>query len=152
MPINADKPHLWKADKISRGLAIVSLCIGIGLIMGCGFYMHHTHLDNFLLHSESVEGAVISNKQIRCRGSCYAAIVAFTDSTGHPITFQDPMAFGRPSFSVGQKVRVFYDPQHPQSAMVDRGMKNYIIPLICFAFAGFCIQAGVQRLSMSRRR
>jgi Protein of unknown function (DUF3592) len=138
--------------QISRAFAAVSLCIGMGMIVGCGFLMHRLHLDEFVLHSDPAEGVVLSNRPVQGKGTTYAAIVAFTDSTGRPVTFQDPMAFGRPSFSEGQKVKVFYDRLRPESAMVDRGIKNYVIPLICLTFAGFCILGGLQRIAIGRPR
>jgi hypothetical protein len=58
----------------------------------------------------------------------YQAIVAFADQNGRPVTLPDQIAFSPPSFRVGQKVRVFYDPQNPQRAMIDRGRKNSSSP------------------------
>jgi hypothetical protein len=44
---------------------------------------------------------------------------------------------------------VFYDPQEPQHAMIDRGEKNYVIPGIVLIFGVFMVAGGLQRLSMT---
>ena len=139
-------------DRISRIVAAVSLCIGAGLIVGGGYAMHRLHLDEFVLHPVAADGVVVRNQAVTGRGTTYAAIVTFTDATGRAVTFRDPMAFGRPSFAEGQKVKVFYDPSLPGSAMVDRHMKNYVVPAICLAFAGFCVLGGLQRFASRRPR
>jgi hypothetical protein len=74
------------------------------------------------------------------------------DQQGQVITHRDFLAFSPPSFNVGQRVKVFYDPQNPQHAMIERGPKNYVIPLVCGAFGGLMIGGGQQRLSAQGQR
>ena len=131
----------------SRALAVIGLCIGVGMIVGGGYFMHRLHLDEFVLHPDPVDGVVLGNKAVRGKGTAYAAIVAFTDSTGRTVTFQDPIAIGGGSFAEGQRVKVFHDPERPDSAMVDRGSRNYVIPAICLAFAGFCFLGAGRRVT-----
>jgi Protein of unknown function (DUF3592) len=77
----------------------------------------------------------------------YQAVVRFTDQQGQTVIYADKFGFNPPSFRVGQNVRVFYDPQNPQHAIIDRGPKNYVIPLVCGVFGGIMILGSLQRLS-----
>jgi hypothetical protein len=60
------------------------------------------------------------------------------------VTLADKFAFNNPSFRPGQAVIVFYDPQHPQRAMLDRGWKNYLPFLFCAIVAGLMLRGGLQ--------
>ena len=147
MPLDAafvkNKPRFWCSR--SRGW-----------IVGGGFFIHHNHLDEFMLHSAVAEAEVVENRAKQVypgTGSrtlpytSYQAVVRFTDQQGQTVTYADKFGFSRPSFMVGQKVRIFYDPQNPQRAMIDRGPKNYVIPFVCGVFGGLMILGSVQRLS-----
>ena len=76
----------------------------------------------------------------------YQAVVKFTDQRGQIVIYPDKFGFSRASFSVGQRVRIFYDPQNPEHAMIDRGQKNYVIPGIVCTFGGLMLLGGLQRL------
>jgi hypothetical protein len=108
-----------------------------------------------MLKSAVAEAEVVENKPKQVypgTGSrtlpytSYQAIVRFTDPRGQTVTYADKFGFSPPSFRVGQKVRIFYDPQTPQHAMIDRGPKNYMIPLVCGVFGWLMILGSLQRL------
>src|SRR2546422_5323420 len=147
MPLDAafvkNKPRFWCSR--SRGW-----------IVGGGFFIHHNHLDQFILKPAVAEAEVVENKSKENypgTGSrtlpftSYQAVVRFTDQQGQTVTYADKFGFSPPSFMVGQKVRIFYDPQNPQHAMIDRGPKNYAIPFVCAVFGGLMILGSLQRLS-----
>ena len=128
----------------------------MAFILGGGFFIHHNHLDEFMLKPAVAEAEVVENRSEQVypgTGSrtlpytSYQAIVRFTDQQGQTVTYADKFGFSRPSFMVGQKVRIFYDPQNPQHAMTDRGPKNYAIPFVCAVFGGLTILGSLQRLS-----
>ena len=130
----------------------------MAFILGGGFFIHHNHLDEFMLKPAVAEAEVVENrvKQVypgtgsrTLPYTSYQAVVRFTDQQGQTVTYADKFGFSRPSFMVGQKVRIFYDPQNPQHAMIDRGPKNYAIPFVCAVFGGLMILGSLQRLSKS---
>ena len=142
--------------QINRAVGVIGLVVGLALILGGGFFIHHNHLDEFMLHSAVAEAEVVENRAKQVypgTGSrtlpytSYQAVVRFTDQQGQTVTYADKFGFSRPSFMVGQKVRIFYDPQTPQHAMIDRGPKNYAIPFVCAVFGGLMILGSLQRLS-----
>ena len=143
---------------VNRAFGVVGLFVGLALLFGGAYFVHHAHLDEFLgliAKSQTAEGTVIENRPVEVHPSSgrtlpytsYQAIVAFADQNDRPVTLPDQIAFSPPSFRVGQKVRVFYDPQNPQHAMIDRGSKNFIIPGICLVFGGLIVLGSIQRLT-----
>src|SRR5437762_8065010 len=126
--------------QINRAFGVIGLVAGLAFILGGGFFIHHNHLDEFMLKPAVAEAEVVENrvKQVypgtgsrTLPYTSYQAVVRFTDQQGQTVTYADKSGFSRPSFMVGQKVRIFYDPQNPQHAMIDRGPKNYAIPFVC---------------------
>jgi uncharacterized protein DUF3592 len=143
------------ASVINKTLGAIALVAGLIFILGGGFVIHHNHLDEFLLRPAVAQGQVIENRAKEVHpGSAsktlpftsYQAIVSFTDRHGQTVTYADAFGFGSPSFRVGQEVRILYDPQNSQHAMIDRGPKNFVVPLRCAAFGGFMLLGGMQRL------
>jgi len=113
---------------VNRAFGVVGLLVGLALLFGGAYFVHHAHLDEFLgliAKSQTAEGTVIENRPVEVHPSSgrtlpytsYQAIVAFADQNDRPVTLPDQIAFSPPSFRVGQRVRVFYDPQNPQRAM-----------------------------------
>ena len=144
--------------QINRAFGVIGLVAGLAFILGGGFFIHHNHLDEFMLKPAVAEAEVVENRSEQVypgTGSrtlpytSYQAIVRFTDQQGQTVSYADKFGFNPPSFTVGQKVRIFYDPQNPQHAMTDRGPKNYAIPFVCAVFGGLMILGSLQRLSKS---
>ena len=145
--------------RINRAFGVIGLLAGIAFLIGGGWFIHHTHLDEFLAQiakSATAEGTVIENRAIRVHPpatsrtlpcTSYKAFVTFVDGNGRSVTLPDQFAFGRPSFFVGQRVKIFYDPQNPQHAMIDRGRRNLIIPAICLVVGGLMVLGSIQRLA-----
>lgn len=139
-------------DRIRQGMTTVSLLFGLALLLGGGYFLERQR--EFIARSVAAEGRVIENERVQWtanngRGSSrtsYRAIVRFTDQHGEPVVYHDRVAFNPPSFSVGQSVTVFYDPQNPQMAMIDRGAKNYLIPGIAFGLGALITVSWLPRL------
>ena len=147
---------------VNRVFGVIGLLVGLVFLFVGGLWIHRQHLDAFLgliANSESAAGQVVENRPIRVYPgpssrtlpyTSYQAVVRFTDHNGQTITFSDKLAFSRPSFSVGQEVRIFYDPRDTQHAMIDRGWKNFVIPGICLVFGGLIVLGSIQRLTSRR--
>jgi hypothetical protein len=132
-------------------------------LLGGAYFLRRTHLDEFVFKRALAEGRVVENrsKQVsprRTNGTSdlsfvsYHAIVQFPSRDGRTVTHEDVLGFSSPSFGVGQEVTVFYDPEEPEHAMIDRGAKNLVIPGICLVFGGLSILGSCQRLARSRSR
>src|SRR5215471_19000426 len=143
---------------VYRVFGVIGLLVGLGLLFVGGFWIHHQHLDSFLqliAKSESAMGQVVENRPVTVYPgpssrslsyTAYQAVVRFTDCNGQAITFTDKLGFARASFSLGQQVRIFYDPRNAQHAMIDRGWKNFVIPGICLIFGGLIVLGSIKRL------
>jgi len=142
------------ATRINRVVGMVSLAFGLAATLGGFVFVHYYHLDAFIVTSGIAQGEVIENEPVRGaewqRGlphTSYRAIVKFTDQAAQTVIYRDWLSLDPPSFTLGQTVRIFYDPQNPQHAMIDRGPKNYLVPGIICAFGGLAIMGGLQRLA-----
>jgi len=143
---------------MNRIFGVIGLLAGLAFLFLGGFWIHYQHLDAFLqliAKSESAAGQVVENRPVTVYpgpGSrslsytAYHAVVRFSDHNGETVTFTDKLGFSRASFSVGQGVRIFYDPRDTQHAMIDRGWKNFVIPGICLIFGGLIVFGSIQRL------
>jgi hypothetical protein len=136
-------------------LGAIGVVVGTCVLAGGALWIHRNHLDTFLTGRAVAQGQVIENRAEvfythgRTTGSSeshrsYRAIVRFTPEGGEAVTLADRFAFNHPSFRAGQAVIVFYDPQHPEHAMLDRGWKNYLPLLFCAIVAGLMLRGGSQ--------
>lgn len=136
---------------INRVIALISLAVGAAFILVGGWWVHRFHLDEFVFNRATAQGRVVENV-VRSGtgrllgGKFYRAMVRFNARGGGETTVGDWIALSPPSFSVGQSVTVFYDPEDPQRAMIDRGWKNYAVPAIPGVMGFFMILGGLQRL------
>src|SRR6266404_7622885 len=130
---------------IDHVFGLFSIAAGLCILLGGGFWIHHNHLDEFVVGSAVAQGQVAENRReefyVHHGGSItpvshnsYRAIVRFTTSGGTDVILADAFAFKQPSFNLGETVRVFYEPKNPQNAMIDRGGKNYVLPGLCCVF------------------
>jgi Protein of unknown function (DUF3592) len=133
---------------INPVLVVISLVVGSAFILVGGWFVHRFHMDEFIFGRATAQGRVIENYP---RGevsgkTTYMAIVYFKAQDGQDVTLDDWLGLNPPWFRVGQSVTLFYDPENPQHAMIDRGWKNYL-PLGIPGGMGFLmILGGIQRL------
>ena len=67
----------------------------------------------------------------------YTAVVSYKPSpNGPPIEFRDNVSSNPPSHRVGDTVTVLYLQDDPHSAIIDRGMGNWMLPGILFTISG----------------
>jgi hypothetical protein len=140
---------------INRVIAVISLAVGSAFILVGGRWVHRFHMDEFIFDHGTAQGQVVENRkeyvvsggtgQVLGKTS-YRAMVRFSAQGGRQTTLGDWIALRPPSFSVGQSVTVFYDPEDPQRAMIDRGWKNYAVPGIPGVMGFLMILGGLQRL------
>lgn len=143
--------------RINRIFGLAALLAGLGVLAGGSVLIRRMHLNLLVSKSAAIaDGIVIENhaKEVSPQpGSrelpytSYQAVVRFKDEQGRMITFADSFGFNHASFARGQTVRVIYDPQDPQQAMIDRGEKDYIVPGIVLFFGVVLIAGGLQHLA-----
>jgi hypothetical protein len=99
------------------------------LIAGCFWYQSTM---TFVASALTAEGVVLRNEESDSSDSApsYHAVVAFTDQSGRRITYRDSIGSSPPMYSTGDKVRVLYAPADSSSAMIDRGMWDWLVPLL----------------------
>ena len=94
----------------------------IGLYMGySGFSAVGGSLGSWLFDA-SAEGKVISHDSGMTRGSkgrwLSAPIVQFSTDNGQVVTFTDRVQSSSDPYRVGERVKVHYDPEHPDQAAI----------------------------------
>jgi Protein of unknown function (DUF3592) len=146
--------------RVGRVFGALALALGLAAAGTSGYWI--VRLRTFEARAETTEGKVIVNEPVDWSSesssgtgttfhTSYRAIVRFADRSGRGVTYSDFLAFDPPSFSVGDRVKVLYDPQHPERAMIDRGKKVLFALLAICAFGAFLVVAGTRRLFESAK-
>src|SRR5262249_19771138 len=133
---------------ISRVVGLISFLFGSFVLFGGLSWVHSAHLDLFLFRSGHAMGQVVANIPARASRSSsrtsYRALVSFQDDTGRQIRFTEPIGWNPPSAMVGDQVGVFFDPEHSEHAMIDRGARNWLLPVGLALFGGFFMIGGLR--------
>ncbi len=92
--------------------------IGVAALGGGGYWLVHTR--TFIASASIAEGEVLELIASRSDDSyTYRPRVRFTTADGQTIEFVASSGSNPPAYDVGERVRVYYDAQTPQRAMVD---------------------------------
>lgn len=101
-----------------RVVGAIFALVGAGMLAGGLYWGWHTR--QFLKTAATAPGVVV--EMVASRGSkstTYAPVYTFTDGQGVPHKIRSSSSSNPPSYSVGETVQVFYDPQNPESALLD---------------------------------
>jgi hypothetical protein len=130
------------------------LClVGVALTIGGAGWGQHRMI--FIASAGIAQGTVIGNERADGSGSSgptYHAIVRFADAGGNAVRYRDEIGSNPPSFRVGETVRVYYDPQRPESALIDRGLWNWLLPLLVSLGGLLLFVASLAQYRSIRRR
>ena len=75
--------------------------------------------------SIKAEGEVVGSKIVSSgKGHETISTISFIDKDGNTVQFQDHAVSHIPS--IGDRLNVFYDPQNPQSALIDDGIYMWV--------------------------
>jgi hypothetical protein len=141
---------------IHRVVGVIGLVVGLTVLVGSAHWIHHHHLDQFLYKPAVADGQIVENQRVDNyrhgfrTGTSYRAIAKFTDRSGEPVLYRDWISFNPPAFFVNQHVRIFYDPHDSRAAMIDRGTKNYFLPVFLAVFGGLTVLGSIRRLRIAR--
>jgi hypothetical protein len=129
------------------------LMFGCGMLLLVAGVQFSNGLENMLSRGISAQGQVVEMAGAEAGDSDIVyPVVVFTDSQGRSIRFYDRKGQEQSEISVGDAVEVLYVPDDPEkTAMIDRGMMNYLRPLLLllggtvFAIAGALAMRREQR-------
>jgi len=135
-----------------RGIRIFKwtfLVIGLALATVAVLIVMNTR--KFIARAESARGTVVEMAGDR---DGYAPVVKFRTAKGRERSFEEAGRSNPPSYAVGERVQVLYDPKHPDDARIDSFSDLWALPMILggmgVLFAG--IGGGVMLFGMSGRR
>lgn len=140
----------WGAlpGKVLRALMITVVGLGI-LFLGWQWYASRQSRVAAML---STQGEVVdfvsrlTSSSNRGRTYIFYPVVEFRTAEGEVIRFQGSSGSSPPSYRVGDTVRVRYDPQTPQSAVIDSWWDVLIPLIIMIAIGGALTFVGITNL------
>jgi hypothetical protein len=137
VPSSALATLLRKQPREALLSAVICLTLAAGAITGSYFWVQKRFA--FLARAESAQGLVVDMAESSGSDSTtWAPVVEYTPLhswNAAPVRFKHPISSSSPSWSVGDRVRVLYDPERLQSAMIDSGFWNRATPFIPAAIA-----------------
>lgn len=96
--------------------------------------------------SVGASGVVVElQKRVFKAGSAgvYCPVVDFATASGETIRVETSQGTMPASHTVGQTVKVVYDPSAPQGAEIESGLSNWLVPGCLFAFGALGLFFGV---------
>jgi hypothetical protein len=112
---------------------VIFLVVGILLLLLASY--RYGKQNEFIKTAEKAEGIVVDNqtKLSSKRKRSFAPIVEFISKDNKKIRFVSSVSSNSPSYNVGEKVNVYYDPMTPQNAQIDSFLERWGVT----AMAGF---------------
>jgi len=140
-----------KQSKQAAAVLPVLVVVGAAILIGGGIWFERQR--TFLNHAIAAAGTVLRNEASDGADGdeTYHAVVAFTDRNGRAVTYRDSLGTSPPWFSTGDKVKIFYLPEDPARAEIDRGIWNWLVSLLIAAFGGALLASGAYGLATRRR-
>lgn len=107
------------------------------LIAGVGLFILGVHQSRALVRLESLglraRGVVSSlSPSSSGSGSTYYPVVTYSDQRGKMVRFRDNTGSNPPMYHVNESVTVLYSPSEPGSAIIDRGVWNWLPSAILY--------------------
>lgn len=117
--------------------------VGAG-VLALGIYLGMERAD-FLETALEASGEVIRLKEKRSDDSyVYYPVVRYKlPGTDRQLIFEHDSGSNPPSYQVGENVRVLYDPQDPNQAIIDAGIFNWMGPGIATLLGGIFALVGI---------
>jgi Protein of unknown function (DUF3592) len=126
----------------ATSLAWWNLSLGIVFLAVAAYVASSTRA--FVSAAAKADGTVVSLARVDPPGGgggfSYAAVVRFRLADGEERTFQDSTLSTPPSYEVGQRVAVLYDPAHAERAQIRGFFSLWAMPLV-FAGIGVLLTA-----------
>jgi hypothetical protein len=127
---------LRKRDKLLLQWSPLHIIIVAGLLFG-GAYFGKSQYELEMVGLGAVGEVVDMESEYNSSsdGSSYTyyAVVTFQNEHGKKIRFRDNFGSSHPNIKRGDIVDVLYDPDNEDRAIIDRGIWNWLIPVVFFA-------------------
>lgn len=121
------RERLEEANKLQKNSAIIFAIIAVGLIIGGAYWTNYQK--GFEGYSYTAQGEVTQVARKSSSGgsnSTYVSEVTFVSDQGIKYVFRDKISSSIKLHNVGDKVEVLYNPGKPYSAIIDRGIFNFV--------------------------
>jgi hypothetical protein len=98
-------------------------------------------------------GVIVANERVWTGHGGYQSypVVRFVARGGQTYVVRSSFGADPPEFRVGQNVTVYYDPQQPQTALIDSD-HLWLLPVVLLVVGNFLGLAGAEPLLPRRRR
>lgn len=123
---------------------LIALAIGLGVLyLGQQWRTHTQQQIAAMVKTQGAVVEVVSRTKLRDgeRRTLFYPIVEFRTANGEAIRFENDAGSNPSAYRVGDTVEVLYDPQTPQSAMIDSWM-IWLPSTIVMGFGGFIAVIG----------
>ena len=128
MPLRM-KPPETKPKGPSPIFAVLVLVLGMASIVFS--IVKAQEVTDFMETATRVPALIIDKKVNHGSGTTYTPIISFSPGPGqNEIQFLGQFGSSHPTWKVGDKVWVLYDPNDPDNAMQDDGLWNYLVSII----------------------
>ena len=122
------------------------------LLAGLGCLAFGVHQSRGLLRLDSSgmrAPGVVSSLSTSSSGNSvtYYPVVTYTDGAGHRVVFKDHTGTSPPLYRVGEAITVLYLPEEAGSAIIDRGLWNWLPSVILYLLG-----AGLSALALALLR
>jgi hypothetical protein len=139
----------------NRYAAPVLMVFGFALVF-LGIYLYQRET-TFLRKAIGAEGHVVGLKAIdsssTSHSTTYAAVVEYTDVSGHKRQFTDSLSSSPPSYHSGDRVNVLYIRENAIQSQIDRGAFGNRWPsILCGVLGGLCSLLGLSILRKRQQR
>ena len=115
--------------KGTRLFTAIFMLVGLGLMLVGGYAAMRTQ--EFLGDAASAEGTVVDLERSRSSDSTtYRPVVRFTTADGRPVEMVSSVGSNPPSYSVGERVGVLYNPELPEDAKLAGFFSLWFLPLL----------------------
>jgi hypothetical protein len=121
--------------------SVVPLLLGVvGIAVGTSWIINNRHL---MQTGVRTTGVVVANRREDGRsGPEYLPQVRYVVPGKHTYVVEGETALNPPEFRVGDSATVYYDPRHPQTALVDSALRDanawiiIVVGWVCVLIAG----------------
>ena len=124
-------------------------------LVGGGLYFAAFQID-LLFHGKSARGEVLSLEAGSTTSSsgrpAWFPIVAFETPGGASITFRHRTGSNPSAYSKGERVMVTYLPDDPESALIEEGFVNWLLPVLLLIIGSGLAVISVLGIIGARRR
>ena len=120
---------------------LIFVALGAGLLLGAAFAWLHTR--RFVAGAVPAFGEVVGLYEHTDDGVSYSPVIRFSGPGGRAVEFTDNVASNPPGYSVGDRVKILYDPDRPRRARVATTFRLYVFATALAVVGGGFLAVGL---------